>query len=410
MSIQGASGNQPNTYNPSTFVAGSASGVGAANDRPTTFNEVDIDLDRVGRNPDKADPTREMPTPSPSEPSIVLSTDRALSELSVGHAEADSFAVMALMTSAIREQRSGARQIRGDELQSELKSRHAAVDKMREGISTRMWGGIISGGMTALGGAFSLGGAMKSAAKSGTTLKNSLDTKPVFDTKAVNTPSPLAKPSIDAKAAQQGVELTEMKSITQPQKTPVNTGATATGDLDKKPLTDKPLPLEKPLDPGTEKKLADLKEPDPRTAQLNPAAEKKIASVKEPESGTAPLDPAPEKSLEQRKIEAKELENWQKDLANQLHADGYSATKGEASSKLLSGSGSAIHAYQESSAAESDAKKAEQDAATKAHEIGYQQSSDVLHQTQDLLRDLREKLSAVLQSEVETTRAINRNI
>lgn len=230
---------------------------------------------------------------------------------------------------------------------------------------------------------------MKSAAKSGMTLKNSLDTKPVFDTKAVNTPSPVAKPSIDAKAAQQGVELTEMKSITQPQKAPANAGATATGDLDKKPLSDKPLPLEKPLDPGTEKKLANLKEPDPRTA---------------------PLEPAAEKSLEQRKIEAKELENWQKDLANQLHADGYAATKGEASSKLLSGSGSAIHAYQESSAAESDAKKAEQDAATKAHEIAYQQSNDLLHQLQDLLRELRDKLSAVQQSEVETTRAINRNI
>ncbi len=389
MSIQGASGNQPNSYNPSTLVEDSAPGVRATNGRPTTFSEDDIDLDEVGRNQNKEDPTRGMPTPSPSKPSIVLTTDRALSELSVGHAEADSFAVMALMTAAIREQRSGARQIRGDELQSELKSRHAAVDKMREGISTRMWGGIISGGMTALGGAFSLGGAMKSAAKSGATLKNSLDTKPVFDTKAVSTPSPLAKPSIDAKAAQQGVELTEMKSITQPQKTPAHTGATATADLNKKPLDGKSLPLEKPLDP---------------------AAGKKVASVKEPESGTAPVDPAAEKSLEQRKIEAKELENWQKDLANQLHADGYSATKGEASSKLLSGSGSAIHAYQESSAAESDAKKAEQDAATKAHEIGYQQSNDVLHQTQDLLRDLREKLSAVLQSEVETTRAINRNI
>lgn len=389
MSIQGASGNQPNGYKTSASVEGSAPGVGAANDRLTPFSEGDIDLDEVGRNPNKEDPTRGMPTPSPSKPSIVLTTDRALSELSVGHAEADSFAVMALMTAAIREQRSGARQIRGDELQAELKSRQATVDKMREGISTRMWGGIISGGMTALGGAFSLGGAMKSAAKSGMTLKNSLGTKPVFDTKAVNTPSPLAKPSIDAKATQQGVELAEMKSITQPQKAPANTGATATADLDKKPLTDKPLPLEQPLDPGTEKK---------------------IASIKEPDSGTAPLDSTAEKSLEQRKIEAKELENWQKDLANQLHADGYSATKGEASSKLLSGSGSAIHAYQESSAAESDAKKAEQDAATKAHEIGYQQSNDVLHQTQDLLRDLREKLSAVLQSEVETTRAINRNI
>lgn len=367
MSTQGVSSNKVHTYDPTASVGKSVPGKSLTNDGAASFSDGEFDLSDVGINKGGQGTTPGMPPPSVAKPSIVLSTDKALSELSVGHAETDTFAVAALLTTSLLEQRSGARQTRGHALQTELKFKRAAVDTIRKAIPQRMWGGIISGAMTAVGGAFALGGALKTGKASGKTLDGALKTKPVFETNAVNPPASLTKPPVDVKTPQPGIELGEIKNITPP-KTPASTGVAANSDSNTKPLNS----------PSTQ--------------------------------SDTPSSPATEKSVKQRNLEAKEMEIWQKDLANQLHADGLSATKGEAASKLLAGSGNAIHAFQESSAAENDAKKTDEEATAKAYEIGYQQSSEMMSQVQDLLRDLREKLSATLQSEVETTRAISRNI
>ncbi|WP_028605264.1 type III secretion system translocon subunit SctB [Ottowia thiooxydans] len=83
---------------------------------------------------------------------------------------------------------------------------------------------------------------------------------------------------------------------------------------------------------------------------------------------------------------------------------------GEGFSKGLSGTGSSIHAKKELDAAGEDATKTDLEAANKAHDASYQQASDELHQTQDFMRDLREKLDAMEKSKIETLRSINRNI
>ena len=60
------------------------------------------------------------------------------------------------------------------------------------------------------------------------------------------------------------------------------------------------------------------------------------------------------------------------------------------------------------SRAEVDAKKHE--AAAKLHEAGFAQANDMMQQMMDVIRDVREKVSAMDQSRIETNRSISRNI
>ncbi|WP_423455478.1 type III secretion system translocon subunit SctB [Ottowia sp. VDI28] len=366
MSSQGVSGTL------TKFVAPASHGAKVSGPSDTSapgnalFSDEDPDLDMIGKGHGSGHEGVDLPTPAAANRSIVLSTAQTLTELSAAQAGADAYAVLALITNSLREQHAGARQIRNQERQSELKSKYAGAEEIRKSIPARMWGGIVAGGMTAIGGAVSFGGAAISATASSQTLKNSLETKPHFDAPGGQPIAPAPTSPMAGKASEQGIELTEVKPMVQPATSDAPALSADTSTLKTKPL-------------------------DSQTAQADTPA-------------------AQEKPLEQRELEAKELDNWHKDLANQLHKDSHSATKGEAASKMLHGAGSATNGFAESFAAEHDAKKADEEATAKAHEMGYQQSNDELNQTQGLLRDLCDKLGAILQSDVEASRSVNRNI
>lgn len=79
-------------------------------------------------------------------------------------------------------------------------------------------------------------------------------------------------------------------------------------------------------------------------------------------------------------------------------------------SGIAGGIGTMVNASQERKAAEHDAKKSELEAQSKVHDSGMQQASEMAQQMMDVIRDVREKLSAIEQSRMETNRGIARNI
>ena len=76
---------------------------------------------------------------------------------------------------------------------------------------------------------------------------------------------------------------------------------------------------------------------------------------------------------------------------------------------VIGGAGSIASAGLERQAAEQDAKRAEAEAAAK---VGGQQqlANDLMQAMQDVIRDVRDKLSSIEQSRLETNRGIARNV
>ncbi|ARP93562.1 type III secretion system translocon subunit SctB [Bordetella genomosp. 13] len=83
---------------------------------------------------------------------------------------------------------------------------------------------------------------------------------------------------------------------------------------------------------------------------------------------------------------------------------------GMASGQIMGGIGSIVNATQERKAAEHDAKRSELEAQAKVQEAGYQQANELMQQMMDVIRDIRDKLSSIDQSRMETNRGIARNI
>lgn len=74
------------------------------------------------------------------------------------------------------------------------------------------------------------------------------------------------------------------------------------------------------------------------------------------------------------------------------------------------GIGQTTQAAQDSKAAATDAEKSRLDAATRVHEQGRNNENEVMSNTLDVIKDIRDKLSAIEQSRLETTRGMARNL
>ncbi len=99
------------------------------------------------------------------------------------------------------------------------------------------------------------------------------------------------------------------------------------------------------------------------------------------------------------------------DAANAINSRAGALTgMGQGASQAMGGIGSIVNASQELKASAHDAKKAELEAQAKVHESASQHAGDLMQQMMDVIRDVRDKLGAMEQSRVETTRGIARNI
>lgn len=79
-------------------------------------------------------------------------------------------------------------------------------------------------------------------------------------------------------------------------------------------------------------------------------------------------------------------------------------------SSALTGTGTIVSAHTDKAAAQHDAQKAKLEASSKVHEAGVSAANDLMQQMMDVIRDVRDKLGAIQQAQVETTRGIARNI
>jgi hypothetical protein len=107
------------------------------------------------------------------------------------------------------------------------------------------------------------------------------------------------------------------------------------------------------------------------------------------------------------KLNAKFLENQANDLSSKA---ANRQAFGQGASGLLGGIGGIVNASQERQAAEFDARKSEAETNAKISDTNMQQANDFMQQMMEMIRDVRDKLGAIEQSNVETNRGIARNI
>lgn len=107
------------------------------------------------------------------------------------------------------------------------------------------------------------------------------------------------------------------------------------------------------------------------------------------------------------KLNAKFLESQANDLSSKA---ANRQAFGQGASGLLGGIGGIVNASQERKAAEHDARKSELEANAKISDTNMQQANDFMQQMMEVIRDVKDKLGAIEQSNVETNRGIARNI
>jgi len=77
---------------------------------------------------------------------------------------------------------------------------------------------------------------------------------------------------------------------------------------------------------------------------------------------------------------------------------------------IITGAGAIIAGKFEKEASDADAQRMRMEAQAKIHESQHEKATDQLHQAQELIRDIREKVAAQMQSDAETSKGIARNI
>lgn len=98
------------------------------------------------------------------------------------------------------------------------------------------------------------------------------------------------------------------------------------------------------------------------------------------------------------------------DFEVQMHKAQVTQMVGKGVSESMGGIGGIVHATQDRKGAELDAAAKDKETQAKVFESNVQQSNDLMQQTLDMIRDVRDKLGSIEQSSTETNRGIARNI
>lgn len=119
-------------------------------------------------------------------------------------------------------------------------------------------------------------------------------------------------------------------------------------------------------------------------------------------SGSVPGD-----QISQHKVASDTLNFKATSLRNDASAI---SDRAKGSSDILSGAGNITASVLNYHADLADAKAKRLEAGAKLHESASSEANEMMQQMMDVIRDVREKLSAIDQSRIETNRAISRNI
>ena len=275
-------------------------------------------------------------------------TIQALGGFNMDGMSTDIYAVMAMIQKIAQSQRDSARQIRDASLQQQVTQLQGAADEIRKAAQDRFVGAVVQSAMQIGAGVAQIGAGVASAVQMG---------------KATS-----MKEDPNIKANQQEIASLNKESEGLASYTPKELDAMS-------------------KNPGiSSSELANKAQDSSRKAEIDSRID----------------------NLKQQNIDAQTRFG---DAKKMLEAkSGSSLEYGKGISSVLGGIGGLVNATMEQKAAQHDATKAELETQAKVDETNNQQANDFMQQMMDVIRDVREKLSSVQQSTIETNRGIARNI
>lgn len=279
---------------------------------------------------------------------VKSSTIQALGGLNQEGVSTDIYSVMAMIQKVAQSQRDSARQVRDASLQQQVTQLQGAADEIRKAAQDRFVGAVVQSAMQIGAGVAQIGAGVASAVQMGkaTTMKED--------------------PNI--KANQQEIASLNKESEGLAGYTPKELDA-----MSKNPSISSNELANKALDSS---RKAEIDSKIDNLKQQNIEAQTRFGNAK-------------------GSLEAK---------------SGQSLEYGKGISSVLGGIGGLVNATMEQKAAQHDAMKAQLETQAKVYETNNQQANDFMQQMMDVIRDVRDKLSSVQQSTIETNRGIARNI
>lgn len=421
---------------------------------------VEIDgLDHVpGGDPkgDGVDPSMDKPVGGGTSGAL----SATVANMSAQQVRVDIYAVMGLLQKVAQEQRTAARETRMAEADAQTSALMAAAGEIRSAAKDRLIGGLISGSLAIGGGVVSMVGAAKEAkALSKTagsempeagalTKEQAMEINPEQVAKkaalneqlqkdfgsiqlkktgepqgigALNKPQAMEiNPSQVARKAELNAEFT--KKFDDVKFTPTASGVApaASGVAPAAPsglTTHFPAQAGQPKTPDagafTKQQAMEINPSQvTRKADLNAQFTQKFDHVKftPTAAGTAPSaasSVAPKTNFPAEAGASKTPELTGSALEAKIAAKG---KVWQSAAQTITATGGLASEMANFTASLHDARKAELEASASAHDAAASQANDEMQQMQDMLRDIRDKLSAMEQSNIETNRGIARNI
>ncbi|HEX7750344.1 MAG TPA: type III secretion system translocon subunit SctB [Bordetella sp.] len=260
----------------------------------------------------------------------------------------DIYSVMALIQKLAQEQRNTARTLRDSNMEQQVTQLKSAADEIRNAAQDRFVGAVVQSAMQIGSGVASIGAGVASAVQAGKAA--SMD---------------------DSGLKQQEQKIESMKDQS---KDFANKSTKELESLAKNPFVE---PEELSRQAALDKGKLDQMDKDILVLQKKTAGDQKTFDMAQ---------------------------------GNLLKSADRASQFGQGASGVLNGIGGMVHASQERAAALHDAQKSERETEAKVFETRSQQANDFMQQMMDVIRDVRDKLSAIEQSNVETNRGIARNI
>jgi hypothetical protein len=274
--------------------------------------------------------------------------NEAMGNLNSETVATDIYSVMAMIQKIAQEQRNTARTLRDSNMEQQVTQLQEASKEIRYAAQDRFIGAVVQGAMQIGGGVASIGAGLRSASQASKAA--SMDDSGL-------------------KAQEQKIE-----SLQNESKDFASKSAKELDSMAKNPFVE---PEELSRQASLDKGKLDQMDKDILSLQKKNVADQKTFDLAQ---------------------------------GNLLKSADRASQFGQGASGVLGGIGGMINASQERAAAEHDAKKSEIETEAKVFETKSQQAGDFMQQMMDVIRDVRDKLSAIEQSNVETNRGIARNI
>lgn len=329
----------------------------------------------------------DLPKPNPTERSTGQLAQQQLGALS-STMSIDIFAVMAEFQKSAQAMRNANREIRANELNAQVNTLLQSADEQMKAANFKLISALVQSSVQMLQGAVSLGMTLGTA---GDQLKAAEANNASADLQAQNL-------ELDAQMSAPNMDTLRQANPEFSAKLDNFDRGIAHND---KLMSD----LKGPGNTLTPKEQQRIEILQNRNAEINALSSDVKANLQEVGK------PAAQKSLEtqidQNKVASKKLDSEsQKAQASVTKKNAWA----EAGNTMMGVIGKSASAGLDFEASLHEANASRLQAQAKLHESASQQANDMMQQMMDVIRDVRDKIQAMDQSRLETTRGIARNI